>query len=1063
MATVGAAPIGTVDLERVAMLANQVGKEPKPVFALVGAGLSAVVSGPTWHSLLDIMGGQLKDRATLHVGEDVHLFEQFERHLADHDLKAAAEIWKNSRIHYDDKQRLLNRLLDNLRPGTVHRDLVSCGLQGILTFNYDHLLEDAYAQVTGRSLTPFLPRDFQNREFYFGEEFFVAKLHGDLARWDSIVIGETDYDATQWPEKAGPLIGGHTLLVFGVSLQDSIVNEFFFNLPSNTRVHVFMPESEVREYRKKVQSLRNSGVPPQVSLHPVSHEELPVLIRMLKPPTPSGSHIDCRWSELPPSGHLAVDFGRPAAELRNFLFSDRRLAHVESQPGWGLSSFLAQALADRLWAREALAVRLEAKEWLCWDKYALQMLAVVDGLLEKYIELRDKTAHTATVAPEPHTLALALSALGRPVVICIEQSHRLRDDSIEAMRMILSESVENVKFVLASSHKLPSALPVDISIALTRPEPATLDALAQRQGIEPKTLQLLREINPDLDLNALVIAGASLQQERNRQQLDSHVRAADLNALCQIAVGKLLSSPTEDYHLLRALKACVIFRSPRTAQSIQACLNCAKDVAADRLRTLWRHGFLIRCDAPEYFTMSTSIRQELLKVLPWEPGEYQELSRLIGQHQKDQCLEELRNRRFDRKALYDVVPRIAEAVFHFKEAGDRIAYLDTVVAIARPLIQMYHYQLIGSWLDESPEASGKTADDARLDLMLALQRADLAIVQSDNREQRAQLDLAETALRRLQEFGQDISTERDELNWYHGIISAARHDYESATMNFMKVAGSHGVALRRQYDARLRQAQTAISIGNLSGAAKTLEYVENDLERSQLDEADRLHSITVASIHRSTLAAVRLQLFARKPADESVTQDALLAEALRRAEETQRLSEELERPEERRGRPDKTGIGLAHLQRAQAYFAVGKFKPAHDAARIAIGVLAAHANNRWWLMTCHNVAARSLARLNQFNEAETQLAFAQKIWNDSCQNDPLRNCELKFTEGLIALEQRRFQDAVRLLGQSQSFEVFSPCVMALHLDFFSQALARNQEPARALEALKSYFDVPIKW
>jgi hypothetical protein len=78
---------------------------------------------------------------------------------------------------------------------------------------------------------------------------------------------------------------------------------------------------------------------------------------------------------------------------------------------------------------------------------------------------------------------------------------------------------------------------------------------------------------------------------------------------------------------------------------------------------------------------------------------------------------------------------------------------------------------------------------------------------------------------------------------------------------------------------------------------------------------------------------------------------------------------------------------------------------------------------------------------------------------NSAKDDPLRSCELKFTHGLIALEAGQFETAVRYLEQSTDFHVSSPCVMALHLDFLAQALARNRQLEQSLKV--TALNVPI--
>ena len=123
------------------------------VVALVCSGMSAGAGIPTWDKLLELMHAELKER-------DTGAAEAFGKARADGDDLAAGDIFKaSSGVPWEEKADFFRRtFLTGREPTPEHLDLLRLGLVGIITTNYDHLLEDAYARVEGRCPPILFPR-----------------------------------------------------------------------------------------------------------------------------------------------------------------------------------------------------------------------------------------------------------------------------------------------------------------------------------------------------------------------------------------------------------------------------------------------------------------------------------------------------------------------------------------------------------------------------------------------------------------------------------------------------------------------------------------------------------------------------------------------------------------------------------------------------------------------------------------------------------------------------------------------------------------------------------------
>jgi hypothetical protein len=164
---------------------------------------------PNWDELIAALGAHLKEETYPNKDWSIKSFCHAEE---KHDHKQAGQIYRDSQIHYNSKQEHFTRLLiDEKTPSDVHIDLIRIGFSGFFTSNFDHLLEDAFAYLHGKTLLSYFPSDFDDPNFRFGENFFVTKLHGDAARWNSVIIGEGDYQKPKWVAETTRLVAGKTL------------------------------------------------------------------------------------------------------------------------------------------------------------------------------------------------------------------------------------------------------------------------------------------------------------------------------------------------------------------------------------------------------------------------------------------------------------------------------------------------------------------------------------------------------------------------------------------------------------------------------------------------------------------------------------------------------------------------------------------------------------------------------------------------------------------------------------------------------------------------------------
>ena len=343
--------------------------------ALVGAGLSRPVvrsngrSLPDWRGLLrEVLEIALADNIPL-SGLDGDL----SRAIEDGQLTLAAQEL-HDRLGSNAVTRILrNVFLDPaVKPTATHSRLVRIPFRGVLTTNYDTLIEGAAAVETGGRIPPVLTQEdleeVQNPLRANGP--FVFKMHGDINRPGTIVLGSHDYQEALFrrPGYRSFLETSftiNTVLFLGFGLADPDVDNMLDRLAA-----VFARNNEFHF------ALVPKG---RFSLLEQRRLALDKRIRVIEYENRSGDHTDVyRFLDF------LYELTAPGGKLRDEYRAKSASTHPEPSPeGRGASLMISYAGEDREFV-ERLAHDLQANGIRVWIDAS--MIQVGDSIVSKVNE-----------------------------------------------------------------------------------------------------------------------------------------------------------------------------------------------------------------------------------------------------------------------------------------------------------------------------------------------------------------------------------------------------------------------------------------------------------------------------------------------------------------------------------------------------------------------------------------------------------------------------------------------------------------------------------------------------
>lgn len=189
----------------------------------VGSGLSTLAGYPSWPQLIE----RLVARARRSPNARLEGLETMELRK---DYLMLAEFARTTLGAWDYTQLLKRELGRPVAPSPVHRLIAGTDYRGIITTNYDRLLEHTIAEVRHSLPVIFTTNGIEVMgDALFNPDLFIYKLHGDITSPASIVLSERDYDRMilRNPHVRSFLFGAvlnHTLLFVGYSLSDPDFN-----------------------------------------------------------------------------------------------------------------------------------------------------------------------------------------------------------------------------------------------------------------------------------------------------------------------------------------------------------------------------------------------------------------------------------------------------------------------------------------------------------------------------------------------------------------------------------------------------------------------------------------------------------------------------------------------------------------------------------------------------------------------------------------------------------------------------------------------------------------------
>lgn len=1023
------------------------------LYCFVGSGPSIAAGIVTWDDLLLRMSDQLRVF-------DPSLHKEFNDLCSKCEMTKAGQVYKHSGLYDAKKQQLFDELfVHGKSPTTLHYQLIRLNSEGILTTNYDTLIEDAYAQIKRRSLRPYLPEDLEREDLQLRDRFFLAKLHGDASDWRTVVLGLDDYNSATWPKSVKPVLDKNTLLMIGFGGRDHLVNKLITTLP-DTRIIIITSQSKIGEYSDFLNKSVGQ-VPRNICLVPVEHDNIEGFLSMIRPQPTITNVIDCPWGKMPP--HKAnLQFVGTNQEVDDFLCSKKKVANLTANPGSGLSCFLAALLEDIAYRGESIVCRLEAKTWLPLDAYVLYLLASLPPIVfETYNNFRKKEIAGWDYDFEAKAFSHGLQALKSSVIIAIEHADRLSETILRFWKTVASSSIDGFKLILSSQKQIEFEYDCE-HISIGRLSEDSLQTLCRTYCKDIAVADKLVKLS-EQNLHIFVLCACLISQQAvTIEEAETIIKNGGVRALCEKTIGVIVTSRhgKEDIQLL---KACSLFRTPRTIEALSLCTELSEEKVRSGLGRICSWGLLMRPSYIYEYAMSTTIREIIDKTIFWKRGEREKLSSKTAEYFIKRSVDILdgdQNR--SQKDIIQAVPIVSMALFHFKEAKNWDEYAKLICRMRRYLQNLCHFVILEEWIDIIPPKKADLLEyGTKYDV--AYMRARIDRIKSIPKSYKQHLKEADIAIKEMMKNDIDCARKQNELRFEKGILLTMQRKYCEALTVFNKdFQETHNLKSLE------RIIQTSMSLGNLRAAADKLKMLDRKLSQiEQKNASERIHDRAMYHRHQSTLCTLRLMLYDFKPPGTIKEKTSLFSQAKEESEKCSYFSTHTGPSQCRHTIQDESGLGIACLKKAQALYALMQFEDSKNAALEGAGILAGYPNSRWWRMCCHDLVARCSALLREFKLAEEHLGYARAAFDDSGKDDYVRDCELKRTEGIIMLQRGKVDKAIELLRQSLDFKTkyhcISRCIEVFHLLDLSNALIANGQIKEAGKILARARKVSIIW
>jgi hypothetical protein len=185
----------------------------------VGAGLSIPAGYDSWGKLVDFLVDEARKRPYAPTGG----IKKYEK---ERDYFTLAEFARSTLGDSAYEQHMKDRLGKQVALTRAHEIVADTDYRGIITTNYDKLLETAFTLRRQWAKTPITPGAVSSlAKALFDREVFIFKLHGDIDTPKSIVLTGRDYDQLMLQSPHVRIFMqatflSHVVLFVGYSLRD---------------------------------------------------------------------------------------------------------------------------------------------------------------------------------------------------------------------------------------------------------------------------------------------------------------------------------------------------------------------------------------------------------------------------------------------------------------------------------------------------------------------------------------------------------------------------------------------------------------------------------------------------------------------------------------------------------------------------------------------------------------------------------------------------------------------------------------------------------------------------
>jgi len=244
------------------------GDSPRGAFLWVGAGLSIPVGYPGFLKLAEILRGKTLEKIPDNLDPQGTIDAFVEANGAGYFVRCLADIFTQE------------------KPLQYHIDLMKLPWKGIITTNYDELLEDALKQIKRRYIKITLDR---NVDLTALEDIPLFKIHGDVSEFNSLVLDAENYkkfsDLYSFLESnLYSTLRKHSVVFFGYGMRDPRLIEWLNSLGKGGRSRLMTSYTVMLESGWNSIPANEKTLLNEANIKPVllkSYDQIPLLISEL--------------------------------------------------------------------------------------------------------------------------------------------------------------------------------------------------------------------------------------------------------------------------------------------------------------------------------------------------------------------------------------------------------------------------------------------------------------------------------------------------------------------------------------------------------------------------------------------------------------------------------------------------------------------------------------------------------------------------------------------------------------------------------------------------------------